>query len=257
MRLANLIKHAAVSGAMEEKINDAVKKARIIYFEKVIEDVVSLTKAQWIARLPFPECLINIENKICFLVEEDAGFSFQGVGKEDVMICFTVFASLMDGFNQKLFQMVLGVNKDGVLQDNWNGGRGDLFMRKTDGSKLTEEDRVFGTSLIEGCLGHLTFLNCKNVSLEKIEQASDQVNRKRIRQNKKPLCSYYVASIKGGKSHDGSVPSGDKAHWRFHLCRGHFKQRKTGRFWWSQHARGDKGLGSIVKDYKVDSSVAV
>ena len=118
--------------------------------------------------------------------------------------------------------------------------------------KADQEDIKFTTEVSVLCRTHLTLLNCKNVSLERKEQASDKVNQRRIKNNRLPLYSYYVASI-GGHSvqfKSSSVKSGD--HYRFHICRGHFKRRTTGTFWWGNHARGHKDQGMIVKDYKVE-----
>ena len=35
------------------------------------------------------------------------------------------------------------------------------------------------------------------------------------------------------------------------MCRGHFKERKTGIFWWEAHKRGEDNLGIIEKDYQI------
>ncbi len=257
MRLANLIKSMSARGLMPGQQNDDVRKARIIHFEEIIDEVMNLKSDQWCARLPFPECLINLENKICMLVQERFDEAFPGLTKGDTLVHCTAFVGLEQGFKTLPLDMRFAVDKDGVVKSNWGWHTGNIFVRRTDGLDATEMDQKTALSFVTTCLSHLTFLNCRNVSLEKIEQASDRINQKRIRDNKKPLYSYYVATINGQRISRTSTPTGDRAHWRYHLCRGHFKQRKTGRFWWSQHARGDKDLGSIVKDYKVDSSVAV
>jgi hypothetical protein len=45
-----------------------------------------------------------------------------------------------------------------------------------------------------------------------------------------------------------SLPTGMK--YRMHFCRGHFKRRKTGVYWWNQQWRGDASIGVVVKDYR-------
>lgn len=45
--------------------------------------------------------------------------------------------------------------------------------------------------------------------------------------------------------------SGTKNNSRLHLRRGHFKQRKTGLFWWNAHMAGKNSKFTVEKDYKV------
>jgi len=75
---------------------------------------------------------------------------------------------------------------------------------------------------------------------------------------KKPLFSYYVLQIetkKKGKSTAKNIWSN-----RVHLCRGHMKTYTTekplfgkyvGNVWCPPHARGNKKMGVIKKDYKI------
>lgn len=96
----------------------------------------------------------------------------------------------------------------------------------------------------------LMLINCKNITCSKTnyrKESGKKVNKV------KPIHEYYVLDIKPNKpkhvyeGNNNSTP-GDT---RLHLCRGHFKNRKTGRYWWSSHVRGNVELGTINKDYNV------
>ena len=99
----------------------------------------------------------------------------------------------------------------------------------------------------------LNILSCKNIRSKKITP-----NRKK-KYHKKPLFSYYVLQISSGSNPD--TPK-DKNLWsnRIHLCRGHIKTYTTerplfgkivGNIWCPPHARGNKEIGVITKDYKI------
>lgn len=97
----------------------------------------------------------------------------------------------------------------------------------------------------------LRVLNCKNVLTEIIPKPIE-LNKKRKRNGKVEIFSYHILNISTktkGKYTDGSIHS--LSHNRIHLCRGHFKQRKTGLYWWQPHVRGQNKKGIVVKDYSV------
>lgn len=99
-------------------------------------------------------------------------------------------------------------------------------------------------------LGALLLINSKNsISLE--EQTFDKLNKKRVKTGKAPLHSYYDVQISLTKGQQNRLQSNGVAgpKMRMHLCRGHFKVRKTGVFWWMPHTRGDVKLGKVNKTY--------
>lgn len=92
----------------------------------------------------------------------------------------------------------------------------------------------------------LRVLNCANVVSELVEPGA-ALNAKRKRASKPPVYAYKILVLKSaarkislGGSHASPV---------VHLRRGHFKQRKTGLFWWQPHAVGDRARGVLMKDY--------
>jgi len=254
MQLANLVKYAGETGGINIPINDDVRQSRIIYFNKVIDDVLHLKAAECIVRLPFKNCLMSFENQLCVYAREFCGEGIKGLNRETFLISFLMFSHIKGGFYLHPVEFVHIVNKEGLIQGDWGGTKGNLFLRPAyDDEVVDQEDMKNVLEIAKLCTTHLTLLNCKNVSLERREQASDKINQRRIRNNRLPFYSYYVASI--GKNSVYFKSSGVKTcdHYRFHICRGHFKRRRTGTFWWNHHARGQKDLGVIVKDYKIET----
>jgi hypothetical protein len=99
----------------------------------------------------------------------------------------------------------------------------------------------------------LEILTCKNIRTKQIVPA------RKKKYHKKPLFSYYVLQI---QTNSGSGQFENKGLWsnRVHLCRGHIKTytkekplfgKYVGNVWCPPHARGNKNLGVIAKDYKV------
>ena len=101
----------------------------------------------------------------------------------------------------------------------------------------------------------LLIVNSKNVNLHTIP-APERLNKKRSLRGKQPLYSYKVLDIDLGniKQPKKSKFITPKYHTRSHLCRGHFKRRESGIYWWNAHMRGQKELGFLDKDYRVVKS---
>lgn len=101
------------------------------------------------------------------------------------------------------------------------------------------------------CIG---FINCLNVDLEKIEGASEAINRKREQKGKSRLEPYYICKIKGGE-HDsvGATGTGSK-HDHIYDVRGHFRKLTSGKtIWVRPHLRGIHSGGLYIpKTYVVD-----
>jgi hypothetical protein len=121
-------------------------------------------------------------------------------------------------------------------------------------------DNFTRMSKIYRCAVHniLLILNCKNI-VKKENKPPEKLNKKRIKNGKLPLFSYYTLHIKDSinPSNSNNV-LGD--HNRIHLCRGHFKYyteknplfgKLTGMYWWQPHVRGQNKDGIIMKDYVV------
>jgi hypothetical protein len=110
------------------------------------------------------------------------------------------------------------------------------------------------------CLYCLTLLSCKNIA-KKENKPPEKLNKKRIKNGKLPLFSYYTLHIKDSGNSNSKNVLGD--HNRIHLCRGHFKHytednplfgKLTGMYWWQPHVRGQNKDGIIMKDYSLDAS---
>lgn len=103
----------------------------------------------------------------------------------------------------------------------------------------------------------IAILNCKNLFFDiTVEKVSETVNRKRAKKGKQPLYEHRVLDIdfcKQGPGRSGLV-GGSGSAMRAHLVRGHFKQRKTGLFWWSPFARGNANHGIVNKEYSLSKT---
>jgi hypothetical protein len=107
----------------------------------------------------------------------------------------------------------------------------------------------------------LSFLHCKNVSDEVVDQ-NEAINSSRIKRGKHPLCKYHILNIgfpknklneAGAENHEGLGKA-------LHICRGHFKDfskggglfgKYQGLYWWEAQVRGKMSDGVVLKDYKV------
>ena len=101
----------------------------------------------------------------------------------------------------------------------------------------------------------LCAINCQNIQRQQNEPPN-KLQKARTKRGKAPLFTYWTLQLKvkrqitQGAAHDGTQTSR-----RFHLCRGHIKQRKTGNFWWQPHARGSIDAGLVHKDYNASESL--
>jgi len=129
----------------------------------------------------------------------------------------------------------------------------NTFLKKPNGEIRTyrvEEKAVYFLFMYMG-LKILSIVNCINVNTT-LNKPSKELQKSRMRKNKLPLFSYYTLNIKLSKKQSFNCDS-DICQYtnRIHLCRGHFKKRKTGVFWWQAHIRGHNREGIVMKDYNV------
>lgn len=98
----------------------------------------------------------------------------------------------------------------------------------------------------------LALINSKNVT-EYTPVSFQKKNKAAMKSGQSPLYDHKVISIHtrySKRNLKSDVSDGRK--FRSHFCRGHFKIRKTGVFFWSAHRRGDLALGSVPpRDYHV------
>lgn len=121
-----------------------------------------------------------------------------------------------------------------------------------------EEAKQIIWTMIANLHRFLILLSCKNIIQEKTHP-HEKIQKKRRKNNKLPLSSYYTLKIKPTSSNKDYEA---KNLWsnRIHLCRGHIKTytvdkplfgKVVGNIWCPPHARGNKKLGVIHKDYQL------
>lgn len=101
-------------------------------------------------------------------------------------------------------------------------------------------------------LAVLALVNTRNV-VETELVPRGKLNKNRLRRGMRPLEEYHILKIHTElkKRYTPSEGEGGHRDLRWHLVMGHWKVRKTGVFFWHPHARGDKSIGEIHKDYEV------
>jgi hypothetical protein len=97
----------------------------------------------------------------------------------------------------------------------------------------------------------LGLLNSRNVA-ETVKVDKEPENVKRRKHGKRTLFSHNIIKVRPFIVAGGKAQTGQHKDLRLHFVRGHFKHRKTGLFWWSMHARGDKAVGIVEKEYEVE-----
>ena len=103
----------------------------------------------------------------------------------------------------------------------------------------------------------LAAINARNVHHVTIE-APAKLNAKRRRNGKTEFFEYKILDIfLGGdrtirhRDRVASAMANLRMGVKLHGVRGHFKERKTGIFWWSDFLRGSKHNGVVEKEYRV------
>lgn len=98
----------------------------------------------------------------------------------------------------------------------------------------------------------LIMMNARNcVSTQPIDRSV--LNKSRAKSGKKPLLSFTeikldMTRVQARRSAEPGV-DGDRRAW--HFCRGHFKVRRSGVYWWGAHWRGDPTAGRVKSSYRV------
>jgi hypothetical protein len=99
----------------------------------------------------------------------------------------------------------------------------------------------------------LGLLNTRNVA-QTVNIDKTKENSKRVKHGKRLMFSHTLLKIRPQiyirNASDPLVHQHSEL--RLHFVRGHFKQRRTGLFWWGMHARGSGKHGFIHKDYEVE-----
>lgn len=127
---------------------------------------------------------------------------------------------------------------------------GQLVISHEVDDPLGEKDSDTAGILSAIVLNAVLLMNTPGTT-ETVENKMDKINKKRERNKKQPLFSFTELRIKRevmkALAGETTESDGKALHWR----RGHFKQRKSGLYWWNPHLAGNSELGIKGKDYKV------
>jgi len=95
-------------------------------------------------------------------------------------------------------------------------------------------------------------LNTKNTIIRQDREDLSKLNNARRKNRKPPLREFITTRLRVSRvvGNRGKAAGLSREETRYHLCRGHFKVRRTGVFWWSPHPRG-KGKRNTRKEYEV------
>ena len=121
---------------------------------------------------------------------------------------------------------------------------------------------------IFACLLAFCFMNCKNVSVDRVDPCKE-TNKERRKAGMKPFLQYHVINIDPMKqvlrTEGGVETNGLKK--ALHICRGHFatyadsmlgrKLDKPVTVWRPSHIRGSAKQGVVVSDYVVKAGATV
>lgn len=94
-------------------------------------------------------------------------------------------------------------------------------------------------------------LNVKNATTSESVEFTPELNAARARKNKPPLKNYTYIGSNMSTPDTGAAQSGKSP--MAHVVRGHFKERKTGTYWWNPHIAG-KGEVKEREGYKFSGS---
>lgn len=169
--------------------------------------------------LPFNKCIESTQ-EIDALVE-DSKRSFSGVSPH----AFTYMRWLGERARKK-------PETAPIIMEQFNSWRKDTYGE------------------LEFARAVIAILNSRNC-VEFGEADLTKLNRARARRGKLPALSYSVVKFSLSRAqHNAAAAAGmTRIQMREHLCRGHFKIRKTGVFWWSPHLRGQRALGRVERDH--------
>lgn len=99
----------------------------------------------------------------------------------------------------------------------------------------------------------IMLLNSKNLTQQLYVEAPKPLNKQREKKGKVPILDHTVIGIKLSPALKRRVGAGDQNdRARLHAVRGHFKIRKSGIYFWSDHHRGDITKGVVSGSYRVD-----
>ena len=209
--------------------------------------------------LPFDNLVINYLDGIDWFYQVD----FPKIKKKIITNIFFSHKTELPLVNKMIVETTpkpcISINYDytssniGLFEQN-----GSFVMVNDIKKKYGEVGYSLTWGFVWGLLRFTNFLSCKNIIYEKITPPA-KLQKKRKGKNKLPLLSYYILKLKLTSS---KKQYEHKNLWsnRVHLCRGHVKTyteekplfgNYVGNIWCPPHARGNKKIGVINKDYEM------
>lgn len=152
---------------------------------------------------------------------------------------------------------IILVSNDGSILRNEEGA--SMFFSVSSGS--IGEPSSFFSSLLFPSLLAISFLHCKNVTMEQVVPPAP-FSKRHQKKHGRPLEKYHVLNIEPMKKVLRTEGQSEKTGLRqaLHICRGHFKDfskgaglfgKYKGLYWWDSQVRGSHTEGVIDKDYNV------
>lgn len=166
--------------------------------------------------------------------------------------------------NMMIGELVILLDKQGnPIKFGHESGRGAM-IHAVDSESLGMPSADMGRNIIELCkpgLLALSLCNCKNVVTE-VKEPPTKKNKRHIKEFGRPLTKFRTVKIsdifvkRAGSTTHGEM-TGAVA---LHITRGHFADytekglfgKYKGRFWFGQHIRGNKKVGSVKHEYSVE-----
>jgi len=150
-------------------------------------------------------------------------------------------------------------HSDGKLY--WEGGFPSMTGEPP--KEARQEWNAINAQLIFPALMALSFMHCKNVTLETVAP-SEKLSRSYRKRHGRPLVSYGQLRIDPIRKvlEQQRKGVGGSLRKALHLCRAHFKTftadapllgHATGTYWWSPQIRGARSAGVVLKDYRVEA----
>lgn len=102
----------------------------------------------------------------------------------------------------------------------------------------------------------ILLLNSRNTTSEERVVVAEKLNKARVQRGKARLLDHTTVRIKLSQAMEKRAGSSGKAGHepsKLHLVRGHFKFRKSGVYWWSDHPRGDRATGMLSQKYRLQT----
>ena len=276
---------ADLRGRLSKATKFSLRRDFAMAADELSNDLASINRALPLCRLPFRECWFELAQadrcsfRLALPSEPETaikrvGFLFtetDQIGSWSALPCW----SLADGTPAD-FAVMPGLSTASI---NLDYGKRDVgFMEAMAFGKadwvpehITMHQVINAATnlrLREGgrekqITGEATFLIAM-LALLNSRNASEVVSVDMTKQNKrrklvgKPLLFDYRELCIPQRYKQRNVPEAgeDPVQLRAHFCRGHFKVRGTGVFFWSAHQRGNPSLGFAHKDYVLAQRVA-